>query len=161
MDRLTLRTVGTSLARVKFSKRTEYAIRALVHFAKLGTGSYAQSRDLSKQEGLPTKFLESVLLGLKRHGFLESKVGSGGGYRLARPASRVIIGDLIRKLEDHDLPADAAPPAGDAVPGEAALQLIQGRIAKAHAQVLDGLTLEEVVDEVQKNAKSRDAMYYI
>ena len=146
---------------MKFSKRTEYAIRALVHFAKLGTGSYAQSRDLSRQERLPTKFLESVLLGLKRHGYLESKVGSGGGYRLARPASRVIIGELIRKLEDHDLPGLPESPGSDAVPGEAALHLIQARITKAHAEVLDGLTLEEVVDEVQRNGMSRDAMYYI
>jgi Rrf2 family transcriptional regulator, cysteine metabolism repressor len=145
---------------VRFSKRTEYAIRALVHFAKLGTGNYAQSRDIARQERLPTKFLESVLLGLKRHGFLESKVGSGGGYRLARPAGRVVIGDLIRKLEDQDIVNEDAPKQ-DAVAGESALHLIQERLVKAHAQVLDGLTLEELVDEVQKNAKSKDAMYYI
>lgn len=145
---------------MRFSKRTEYAIRALVHFAKLGAGNYAQSRDIAKQERLPTKFLESVLLGLKRHGFLESKVGSGGGYRLARPAGRIVIGDLIRKLEDQDATADERP-AQDAVAGEAALHLIQDRMAKAHAQVLDKLSLEELVDEVAKNAKAKDAMYYI
>lgn len=144
---------------MRFSKRTEYAIRALVHFAKLGAGSYAQSRDIAKQERLPTKFLESVLLGLKRHGFLESKVGSGGGYRLAKPATKIVIGDLIRKLEDNEPPADDSPQ--DAVAGESALRLIEDRLSKAHAQVLDGLNLEELVDEVQKNAKSRDAMYYI
>lgn len=146
---------------MRFSKRTEYAIRALVHFAKLGPGAYAQSRDLSKQERLPTKFLEAVLLGLKRHGYLESKVGSGGGYRLARPAGRIVIGELIRKLEDQDARAEEEPRTADAVPGEAALHLIQDRMAKAHAQVLDGLTLEELVEEVQKNNRSRDAMYYI
>ena len=144
---------------MKLSKRTEYAVRALVHFAKLGAGSYAQSRDLSKQERLPTKFLESVLLGLKRHGYLESKVGSGGGYRLSRPAGRIIIGELIRRLEgpeDHEEPLSA-----DAVQGEAALQLIQQRLTQAHAEVLDSLTLEQLVDEVQRAGLSRDAMYYI
>src|SRR5205085_1985956 len=107
------------------------------------------------------KFLEAVLLGLKRHGYLESKVGSGGGYRLAKPAAKVVTGELIRKLEDQDAPSEEESPAQDAVPGEAALHLIQDRMAKAHAQVLDGLTLEELVDEVQKNNRSRDAMYYI
>lgn len=146
---------------VRFSKRTEYAIRALVHFAKLGASNYAQSRDIAKQERLPTKFLESVLLGLKRHGFLESKVGSGGGYRLARPANRVVIGELIRKLEEQDASGKDDAPKQDAVAGESALHLIEERLDRAHAQVLDGLTLEELVDEVNKNAKSRDAMYYI
>lgn len=153
-------SASISLAFVRFSKRTEYAIRALIHFARLGTGRYAQSRDIAKQERLPTKFLESVLLGLKRHGFLESKVGSGGGYRLAKPAGRVVIGDVIRKLEDQAAGEEDSAKQ-EIVPGEAALQLIQGRLVKAHAEVLDGLSLEVLVDEVQKNATARDAMYYI
>ena len=144
---------------MRFSKRTEYAIRALVHFAKLGAGTYAQSRDLSKQERLPTKFLESVLLGLKRGGYLESKVGSGGGYRLTRPPAQIVIGELIRTLEGREPGVEPLP--HDAVQGEAALHLIQERLHQAHAEVLDQLTLEQLVDEVQRNAKQRDAMYYI
>jgi DNA-binding IscR family transcriptional regulator len=53
---------------VKFSKRTEYAVRAMVHFAKLGAGTYVHSPEQAKQERLPTKFLEIVLLGLKKYG---------------------------------------------------------------------------------------------
>jgi Rrf2 family protein len=145
---------------LKLSKRTEYAVRALVHVAKLGSGAYAQSRDLAAQERLPTKFLESVLLGLKRHGYLESKVGSGGGYRLTRPASKIVVGDLIKKLEGVD-ETDSGELAPDAVQGEAALFLIQTRMDQAQSKVLDQLTLEQLVEEVQKLARSRDAMYYI
>ncbi len=144
---------------MKLSKRTEYAVRALVHVAKLGSGAYAQSRDVAAQERLPTKFLESVLLGLKRHGYLESKVGSGGGYRLTRPASKIVVGELIRKLEGVD--EETPELANDAVQGEAALFLIQARMAKAQSTVLDQLSLEQLVEEVQKLARSRDAMYYI
>lgn len=144
---------------MKLAKRTEYALRALVHFAKLGAGNYAQSRDLSKQERLPTKFLESVLLGLKRTGYLESKVGSGGGYRLTRPPGQIVIGKLIRDLEGREPGLD--PLAADAAQGEAALHLIQERLHQAHADVLDALTLEQLVDEVARNAKQRDSMYYI
>lgn len=142
-----------------FSKRTEYALRALVHFAKQGEASFLQSRDLSKQERLPTKFLESVLLGLKRHGYLESKVGSGGGYRLTRPASKITIGELIRKLEGLDTATTSS--GSDAVAGETALRLIEERLANAHADALDSLTLEQLVDEVAKRATNRDEMYYI
>lgn len=144
---------------MKLSKRTEYAVRALIHVAKLGTGAYAQSRDLAAQERLPTKFLESVLLGLKRHGYLESKVGSGGGYRLTRPASKIVVGELIQKLEGAEDDAAELPP--DAVQGEAALFLIHTRMAAAQSKVLDQLTLEQLAEEVQKLARTRDAMYYI
>ena len=145
---------------MKLSKRTEYAVRALVHFAKLGTGSFAQSRDVAAQERLPTKFLESVLLGLKRHGYLESKVGSGGGYRLTRAASRIIVSELVQKLEGAD-ESETSGLASDAVQGEAALFLIHQRLTRAQSEVLDQLTLEQLVEEVQKLARSRDAMYYI
>ena len=144
---------------MKLAKRTEYALRVMVHFAKLGAGNYAQSRDLAKQEHLPTKFLESVLLGLKRTGYLESKVGSGGGYRLMKLPGQVVIGQLVRDLEGNEPSID--PIAPDAAQGEAALHLIQQRLLKAHADVLDQLTLEQLVDEVQRNAVQRDAMYYI
>lgn len=145
---------------MKLSKRTEYAVRALVHVAKLGAGAFAQSRDVAANERLPTKFLESVLLGLKRHGYLESKVGSGGGYRLTRPASKIIVGDLIRKLEGVE-DAEKVDLAPDAVQGEAALHLLQVRIAQAQSKVLDQLTLEQLVEETQKLARTKDAMYYI
>lgn len=144
---------------MKFSKRTEYALRAMTHFARLGQGVYVQSRDLAKQERLPTKFLESVLLGLKKYGYLESKVGSGGGYRLAKPADTLSVGELIARLEGSELAPETL--AGDAVPGETALHLIQERLRQAHADVLDQLTLESLVDEVNRAGTQRDAMYYI
>lgn len=144
---------------MKFSKRTEYAVRAMVHFAKLGAGTYVQSRDLAKQERLPTKFLESVLLGLKKYGYLESKVGSGGGYRLTKPPGSVNVGELIGRLEGRDVGTESL--ASDAVAGETALHLIQERLRQAHADVLDQLTLEQLVDEVQRAGLQRDAMYYI
>ena len=131
----------------------------MVHFAKLGAGTYVQSRDLAKQERLPTKFLESVLLGLKKIGYLDSKVGSGGGYRLTRTPATVIVGDLIGRLEGRDVASETLP--SDAAAGETALHLIQERLRQAHADVLDQLTLEQLVDEVQRAGLQRDAMYYI
>ena len=84
---------------MRLSKRTEYGLRAVVQLARLDPRSYVQSKDLAQQEGLPNKFLEAILLALRRGGFLESKVGSGGGYRLSRPPRDIRVGDLIRRLE--------------------------------------------------------------
>ena len=84
---------------MKLSKRTEYGLRAVVHLARLWPHKYIQSKDLSKEEDLPGKFLEAILLALRRGGFLESKVGAGGGYRLSRSPREIRVGEIVRRLE--------------------------------------------------------------
>ena len=69
---------------MRLSKRTEYGLRAVVRLAQVWPRGYVQNKDLAEQEQLPNKFLEAILLALRRGGFLDSKVGSGGGYRLMR-----------------------------------------------------------------------------
>ena len=64
------------------SNQTEYGLRAAVTLARLWPAKFVQSRELAEQEKLPSKFLEAILLTLRRGGFLESKVGRDGGYRL-------------------------------------------------------------------------------
>lgn len=144
---------------MRVSKRTEYALRAIIHLARLQPGQFVQSRDVARMEKLPNKFLESVLLGLKRLGYLESKVGSGGGYRLARKSSSIAIGELLRALEEKDRVDPSLPK--DAMPGEIALKLIEDRLAAAHSQLLDKLSLEKLVEEVNAKSAQRDEMFYI
>lgn len=144
---------------MKLSKRTEYAVRALVHLARLGPDQYVQSRDLARQEAMPTKFLESVLLGLKRAGYLESKVGSGGGYRLARPAREITIAEVLHELEA--LESDPADARSSELLGLVGLRILEERLDEARASALEGLTLDALADEVGRAVRSNAAMYYI
>jgi Rrf2 family protein len=146
---------------LRLSKRTEYGLRAIVQLAKLWPQHYVQSRDLSKQENLPNKFLESILLALRRGGFLESKVGSGGGYRLSRAPREISVGDVIRRLEGRLSARDAATAPRDSSPGETAVYLINHRLTDATDKVLDNISLEELVEEVGKQTGSQQEMYYI
>jgi len=146
--------------RVRLSKRTEYGLRALVQLGRLWPAHYVQSRDLSKQENLPNKFLESILLALRRGGFLESKVGSGGGYRLSRAPREINIGDVIRRLEGRLSTREAALPR-DSSPGEIAINLINQRLTNAMDQVLNPVTLEDLLEDISKHAASGQEMYYI
>lgn len=145
---------------MRLSKRTEYGLRAVVQLARLGPRTYVQSKDLAQQEGLPNKFLESILLALRRGDFLESKVGSGGGYRLARPPRDIRVGDLIRRLEGR-LTIKEASPREDGSPGEIAVRLINDRLTEATDDVLDAMTLEELVEHASKAGSVAQAMYYI
>lgn len=145
---------------LRLSKRTEYGLRAAVQLARLWPRTYVQSRDLAQQEELPSKFLEAILLALRRGGFLESKVGSGGGYRLSRAPKEIRIGDLVRRLEGRlSLREGAAPP--DSSPGKTAVRLINEKLTSATDGVLDDMTLEELMEQVSRAGAGQHSMYYI
>lgn len=142
------------------SKRTEYGLRAVVQLARFWPSTLVQSRDLSQAENLPNKFLESILLALRRGGFLESKVGSGGGYKLSRAPKDISVGDVIRRLEGR-LTIKEKPPTNDASPGEAAVHLLNDKLTAATDEVLDAMTLEELVEYANRAGQTNQSMYYI
>ncbi len=146
---------------MRLSKRTEYGLRAVVQLARLGPRSYVQSKDLAQQEGLPNKFLESILLALRRADFLESKVGSGGGYRLSRTPRDIRVGDVIRRLEGRLTIKEESGRKEDASPGEVAVRLLNERLTDATDDVLDAMTLEQLVEYVARTSSHHQAMYYI
>ena len=81
------------------SKRTKYGLKALVFLARESKGGPVQIASISKSEDIPQKFLESILLTLRKSGFLGSKKGKGGGYYLLRPAKEVTMAEVYRVLE--------------------------------------------------------------
>lgn len=146
---------------MKLSKRTEYGIRAIVQLARQWPRGYVQSKDLAKQDRLPTKFLESILLALRRGGFLDSKIGREGGYRLAREPRNISLGDVIRRLEGR-LAIKQGKMPDDIAPGEIAVHLLNQRLTQAMDDVLDELTLEQLVEHVNKaTSLQQQEMYYI
>jgi len=145
---------------LRLSKRTEYGVRAVVRLAQLGPRDYVQSKDLAAAEEIPTKFLEAILLALRRGGFLESKVGSGGGYRLSRDPRQISVGDLIRRLEGRLTVTDPPDPPGETPGGKVAVHLLNKKLTDAIDQTLDQLTLNQLVDHVHR-AAGQQAMYYI
>jgi Rrf2 family protein len=145
---------------LRLSKRTEYGLRAIVQLARLWPRTFVQARDLAEQEDLPNKFLESILLALRRGGFLESKVGSGGGYKLSRAPREITVGDLIRRLEGRVTLRDPAP-ANELSPGKLAVRLINDKLTAATDQVLDTMTLEELLEHVNRAGSLQQSMYYI
>jgi Rrf2 family protein len=134
----------------------------VVQLARLWPTGLIQSRDLARVEELPNKFLESILLALRRGGFLESKVGSGGGYRLARDPREISVGDLVRRLEGRfSLKEKEGISAADLSPAKAAVRLINERLTEAMDNVLDKMTLEQLMEQVSRATSLQQSMYYI
>ena len=81
------------------SKKTKYGLKALSYLARQEKGSPKQIQEIAKAENISRKFLESILLTLKKNGFLGSKKGKGGGYYLLKPANEIPMTAVMRVLE--------------------------------------------------------------
>lgn len=82
-----------------FSKKTKYGLKALIFIAKQSGPTPILISDISEKEKIPKKFLEAILLDLKKFGVLGSKKGKGGGYYLMKDPKTVTAASLIRVLD--------------------------------------------------------------
>jgi Rrf2 family protein len=79
------------------SKKSKYAIKALVYLAKhVETKEPVRIIDISKAEGIPKKFLEAILVELRNNGLVRSKMGASGGYFLAKSPDEIELSTIIR-----------------------------------------------------------------
>lgn len=81
------------------NKKTQYAIKALIYLAEHKEDGPVLIADIAKKKKIPLKFLENILLELRKAGILESKKGKGGGYFLKVPPSKIPLADIIRKID--------------------------------------------------------------
>ncbi|MCB0381073.1 MAG: Rrf2 family transcriptional regulator [Flavobacteriales bacterium] len=81
------------------SKKTKYAINALVYLAKRKNEGPILISEIAEQEKIPRKFLEAILLDLKNAGILASKKGKGGGYYLLKSTKEVNMADVMRLFD--------------------------------------------------------------
>lgn len=145
---------------MRLSKRTQYAVAALVHLARLPGDRFVQARDLAAAEQLPSKYVELVLMALRRADLLTSRAGVGGGYRLARPASRIRVADVIEAIQGVDEPTKPRGSRDPRSPGRAAVDLLHERLADVAERALGDLTLEGLVEQLPRTTAAT-AMYYI
>jgi Rrf2 family protein len=129
------------------SKRSKYAIKALLALAEHERGEPVRIVDLAQKEQIPPKFLELILLGLKNQGILQSRKGKGGGYLLARDPADIYLGQIVRMFDGPLAPVPCASqtayvPCADC-PNEAVcgVHLAMKAVRDATAKVLDGTSI--------------------
>ncbi len=129
------------------SQRAKYTIRAMQELARLAPGETLQATELATRIKAPLHFLESILLEMRRGGFLLSKRGRTGGYGLSRPADLISIADLIRAVDGPLALSSCASrtaysPCEDCpTPDDCSLRTILLDARDAMARVLESYTL--------------------
>ena len=81
------------------SQKAKYALRALLALCKAPPESSLMISEISKAQAIPKKFLEQILLELKRAGIVMSRRGRLGGYVLLRPADKITFGEVLRLID--------------------------------------------------------------
>jgi len=139
---------------MRLSKRGEYGLRAMIDLATWDHGNGAvQIKDIAEREQIPAKYLEQILLTLKNAGLLHSKMGSGGGYYLAKPADQISLGQIFRILDGPLAPVRcvsqmAYEPCGCPDEHSCGLRLVMQDVRNAISGILDYSTLADVAQRV-------------
>lgn len=140
---------------MRLSKRGEYGLRAMIDLATWTKGNgVVQIKEIAEREKIPAKFLEQILLTLKNAGLLHSKMGIGGGYYLAKPASDINLGQIVRVLDGPLAPINcvsqsAYEPCGCPDERTCGLRLIMLDVRNAIANILDNTSLANVSERIE------------
>ena len=124
---------------------TDYALRVLIHLAVHGDG-LCTIKEVAAGQGVSENHLMKVVHQLGRHGYVQTVRGNGGGIRLGMPAERIIVGDVVRHLEEN-MALVACFAAGDRrcrIEPACVLKGAFGRALEAFLRELDTVTLADI-----------------
>jgi Rrf2 family protein len=143
------------------TKKGKYGLKAMVHLAGRPAGEATLVNDIANANGIPKKFLDTILGELRNAGLVFSKKGKGGGYALARPAEEIKVGHVIRVLDGPLAPIGCASKNSyrrceDCSDEEhCCVRLVMLEARNAIATVLDNRTLADMRVLAAKNEDSR------
>jgi Rrf2 family protein len=92
---------------MKLTTRSEYALLALVYLARQDTDDFISVDTIARAQNIPPKFLEQLMLALKRAHFLRSSKGQHGGYALSKPAAQISLAEVVRLFDGALAPTES------------------------------------------------------
>lgn len=148
---------------MRLSKKGEYALRAMIDLSLNYEKGHIQIHDISQREKIPEKFLEIILLELKKAGLLQSKRGIGGGYNLIKHPREITLAEVIRIIDGPLAPLGCVSKwAHVNCPEEknCGLQSVMMDVRNAIAKILEGVTFDDVCKKTKGTLDQR-LMYHI
>ncbi len=146
---------------MKLSHRTRYAVQALTYLVRhYGQQEWVQIAEIAEAEKIPKKFLEHVLLDLRKADIVESKKGQRGGYRLSRPPKDITLGETLRAMEGRltPLPSWVRLESARTATGLAGVLL---RVGNAVREILDNTSLEVLIEAPSDQRTVGNLTYFI
>ena len=127
---------------MKISAKAEYACLAILALARQRSGDPpVRIREISEAHDIPERYLVQILLQLKRAGLVTSTRGASGGYRLARPAGSISLGEVLNAIDGPD-----APPREPLKPAAQVLAAVWELVRAAERAVLDQTSIAQLAE---------------
>jgi len=133
------------------SKKAKYALKALVFLAKKKENELVLISEISEKERIPKKFLEQILLEMKKQFILHSKRGKEGGYYLSKSPDEIYVGNIIRIIDGPLAPIPCVSKLGyqrcEECVDEATCEIrkLMKQVRDATCDILDNTTLSELL----------------
>jgi Rrf2 family protein len=143
------------------SKKTKYALKALGYLAQHSNGRHVLIAELAAEEKIPRKFLEFILLALRKGGLLTSRIGKGGGYRLALDPAEITIGSIVKILEGdftlvHCLDGNGLQQCEDGNdPACCGIHLVMVGMKSSITRVFEAATLADIIHQSEAANQAR------
>ncbi|WP_214109527.1 RrF2 family transcriptional regulator [Acrocarpospora catenulata] len=129
---------------MRLSARVDYALRAAAELAASGEGPTTVG-ELAKGQEMPPKYLENILLQMRRAGLVRGQRGPEGGYVLARPANQISLADVIRAVDGPLANVRGERPEHVGYTGAAqALQQVWIALRASERAILEEVTLDQI-----------------
>lgn len=139
---------------MKLSVRGEYALRALIVLGETYEQGIVRIQLISERQSIPKRFLEQILNDLRSGGFVESRRGAAGGYRLARAPEEITLAALIHYIQGA-LPLTPLTGTRRATRGQhddaaSAIQSVVKEVRDAMQEVMEKITLADLCERARK-----------
>ncbi len=146
---------------MRLTYKGDYALKTILDLALHYRNSPVTIHELAKRADIPIKFLEQILLDLKRGGFVESRRGKVGGYLLAREPSGIKLGEVIRFIDGPIEPIACTEKkySGCNDLYKCVFRKIWQEVGKASSNIVDNITFADLVNQVK--LKQEAPAYYI
>jgi Rrf2 family protein len=135
---------------VRLSSKTDYALRALVHLVDHYRSAPVSIREIAHSNAIPRRFLEQIMLDLKRKGLVKSVPGRNGGYVLGKPPGQITMGEVVRHFDGVLAPVGCVS-VTDYQPcteqPTCRFRRVLLDIRNYTAKLMDAMTLEDVAKE--------------
>ncbi|HEX2439393.1 MAG TPA: Rrf2 family transcriptional regulator [Methylomirabilota bacterium] len=146
---------------MRISAKGDYAVKAMLDLAMHRGRPLVPIQEIAARQSIPQRYLEQVLLSLKRAGLLTSKRGSTGGYHLTKSPDEITVGVVLRAVEGSSAPFEGGPTGRRRGSYDEELAALWDEIGEAVAGVVDRWTLGDLVARAEQRRGSARPMYHI
>lgn len=130
--------------KMKISTKGRYALRMLIDLAEHQSDGYVALKDIASRQDISKKYLEQIVPILNKNGILKTNRGFQGGYMLAKGASKLSVGEILRLTEDSLSPTDYDEQEQNGI--ERVMIPVWQELDRVINRYLDSVTIQDILD---------------